>query len=293
MKCPFCTESIHPNAKFCPKCGLPLKDDATVMGGAYVSDDSSMSPAMIAAGAGGLVVVALLIGWLTGQTGKKPQDQVRREPLRTSPAVGMSGLRTPGLPSVGGYPSYASMPMMQTFRGGPAADYRPNVRWAWNPPALPPVTGNPATVQDWEYAPMAPTTMGTLNGMIQRENRQRPPQLLAAAPTVVATPAIPDWLAGAAQNVAWVDPTAAANAAVRSDVEGGPFAREAPVEDPRSAYVYDPVQEQWVVNPDRVSGRRLRAMTGGAPARSGRGNGAGGNVMDARPGAAPATSGIQ
>ena len=281
MKCPFCTESIHPNAKFCPKCGLPLKDDATVMGGAYVSDESSVNWPAIAAGAGGLAVIALIIGWLTGQNTNKNADQVRRDTVRMAPATGASGLRTPGVPTGnGGYASFASVPThtFQPYRSAPTADYRPNVRWAWQPPVLPAVGGNPAPVQDWEYVPAPPANMGVLQTLINSDNRQRPPQVLASVPITAQAPAIPDWLAANGQPAAFYDPTISGEQAVRTDVEGGPFAKQAPVENPRGAYVYDAYQDRWVPNPDRPR----RSGSGAPRGPQGQGpqgyNGTGGSV---------------
>ena len=41
MNCPYCDANVHLMSKFCPKCGLPLKDDITIQGGAYATDDTA------------------------------------------------------------------------------------------------------------------------------------------------------------------------------------------------------------------------------------------------------------
>lgn len=97
MDCPYCDESISPLAKFCPKCGLPLKDDATVLGG-YVSPDAGPSRWVIAGGAAAIVLVMLAIGWLSSRRAdagsKTTLQMVRREPV----------------PSAGGYGILSSLP---------------------------------------------------------------------------------------------------------------------------------------------------------------------------------------
>jgi hypothetical protein len=70
MNCPYCDESISLAAKFCPKCGLPLKEDTTLMGASW-GGDASPNRWLIGAGAAAIVAVALSIGWISthGQDG--------------------------------------------------------------------------------------------------------------------------------------------------------------------------------------------------------------------------------
>ena len=130
MNCPYCDEKIHPTSKFCPKCGLPLKEDSTVMGGAYVTDDAGWNPWLVGAGAVGIVVVALGIGWASAHRDNVPVETVQRQ-------------ATPGysMPSVGGGMAFGQF-QARGFQStqatsrpvGPA--FTPNipVQWAWRPP---------------------------------------------------------------------------------------------------------------------------------------------------------------
>lgn len=87
MNCPYCDEGIHPNAKFCPKCGLPLKDDATVIGG-YLPADGRPAPWMIAAGVAAILVVALSIGWAQNRSHAERETFPQAAPAAyTAPAV--------------------------------------------------------------------------------------------------------------------------------------------------------------------------------------------------------------
>jgi hypothetical protein len=64
MNCPYCDQGIPAGTKFCPKCGLPLQDDATVMGG-YTAPASSMpDKRILIAGGAGLGVILLAMGLL-------------------------------------------------------------------------------------------------------------------------------------------------------------------------------------------------------------------------------------
>src|SRR4051794_10002305 len=119
MNCPYCDENVHLMAKFCPKCGLPLKEDATVMG-AYATDDTGPSMYVIGGGIAGILAITLLVGWLTSRGGDKPVEQVQRQNL-TNPAL-MSPAGNPGIIP-------GSMPSNPGFSYGSStnrsADYNP------------------------------------------------------------------------------------------------------------------------------------------------------------------------
>ena len=102
MNCPYCDESISLAAKFCPKCGLPLKEDATLMG-AHFGDDASPNRWLIGAGAAAIVAVALSIGWISthGQDGTVTRRQ----------SVGVSGFPQPGSVSAYTAPSGFGTPV--------------------------------------------------------------------------------------------------------------------------------------------------------------------------------------
>src|SRR5437016_4717121 len=94
MNCPYCDENIHPASKFCPKCGLPLKEDSTVMGnsGAYVSDDAGWNPWVVGGGAVGIVMIALAIGFMSAHKDNVPAETVHREPAGSFGMAGRAGV---------------------------------------------------------------------------------------------------------------------------------------------------------------------------------------------------------
>jgi hypothetical protein len=134
MNCPYCNAGVHAMAKYCPKCGLPLKDDATVMasGGAYVTDDTG-GPAMwaVLGGAGLLMALVIAIGFI----GNRKSEPERR--AQTPPAN----------PAFNPASNFGMRPINPAFPVNPAgvaprtdasrsADYNPQVRWAYRPPAV-------------------------------------------------------------------------------------------------------------------------------------------------------------
>jgi hypothetical protein len=64
MNCPYCDQGIPAGTKFCPKCGLPLQDDATVMGGLAAPASSMPDKRILIAGGAGLGVILLAMGLL-------------------------------------------------------------------------------------------------------------------------------------------------------------------------------------------------------------------------------------
>jgi hypothetical protein len=127
-------------AKFCPKCGLPLKDDATLMGG-RVDDGEGPNRWVLAAGAAGIVAVALTIGFLSSPGRGAAATTVRREPVGryTAPANPRAlGAYASPPRALGGY--RFSTPVVSTPRpaarpSGPAFAYNSPVKWAYTPPA--------------------------------------------------------------------------------------------------------------------------------------------------------------
>lgn len=236
MKCPYCDDSIHPMAKFCPKCGLPLKEDATLQG-TYVVDDSGPSPWVIVAGAAGIAVLALGIGWMSGQnkSGDAPKVDVSRLPPPapiTAYALG---------------PQMSYQPQATQWQVAPP-DYNPHVRWAYVPP---PVSTAPPPYYAYQpEAPMPPSNMGTLKVLMRR-----PQPVGEVGPPEPEHPAIPPL-------PLYVEAQTPANtgAAVVGDGNYNGFSdnRQPPTswqENDKATYLWDPVHERWALNSDRTHRR--------------------------------------
>jgi hypothetical protein len=237
-------------AKFCPKCGLPLKEDTTLMGsnnGSYVVDDSGPSPWVLAGGALGIVIVALSIGWITGQ-GQHKTDTVVRQPI-TPPSMPNTGL-------LNAAPSFnwgSSAPVQAS------ANYNPNVRWVYVPPSrpaqpvLPQVAPNPGPRPE----DMPPPNMGVMLA-ISQPPRQAPVVTAVlpvepVAPPVAVMAAVPGFgYSGSGMPV--VDTSPSLLTAVQAP-EPDAIPAAAGREDPRSDWVYDPVQERWAIRTENAQAR--------------------------------------
>jgi len=228
MNCPYCDETINALAKFCPKCGLPLKDDATVMG-AYVSDDGP-NWMLIGGGAAAIVAIAMSIGFLSSQSGKPaPAQQVTvarpgqpvAAPVFATPAFGLNPNPNLGMPS------------MNVNAANSMTNTKP--RWAYTPPATPPVA------QPRWQAPMvveAPrhlvlTSPGVFHRppvvQVAKSNEPALPAIPPSELTLLMTPAAPAYMEST--------PEAALNSEIAR--------REA-----TGVWVYDPVQERWALRPE-------------------------------------------
>ena len=233
MNCPYCDQAIHPGSKFCPKCGLPLKEDSTVMGGggAYVTDDSSPSPLLIGAGALGAVAILLGIVFFNGQGRKRPAQQtVRREPV--------GSYRVPALPGHGYGVNLGG-------GSGPAASSRGSlglppftpgipVRYAYTPPPAPPQPPALMLPPDDPLPPALP-----LRAITVREQREQPavtpPRPIVPEIPVAPQPRLP-------QPVAEEPAETDARATAQDDGTPRPGS-------PDSPWVWDPVHEQWARRP--------------------------------------------
>ena len=255
MNCPYCDETIHAMAKFCPKCGLPLKDDQTLMGGsgAYVTDDGPNWTLIGGAGAA-VAAIALAIGFL-GSRGNQPADTVQRQP------VGSYSTPSPA-PSFGfAAPTpYANVaPAYQSLGGGAASMTNTKPRWAYVPPptpAIPAVFNGPLLPE----GPEAPRHL-VLNSPLVMQ--RRPPVVQVAQSNEPAIPVIPPselmYLNGGAQNAPTtldLTPEAALNTEIaRREADG--------------IWVYDPVQERWAFRPEaKVRRSTRRAPRGVVPVPS-------------------------
>jgi len=248
MKCPYCDDNIHPMAKFCPKCGLPLKEDTTLMGSnnnSYLVDDSGPNMWVLVGGAAAIVVVALTIGWLTGQ-GQHKNETVVRQPLTPASMGGARALSSlPALPSYGWGVTTAS-PV--------SANYHPNVRWVYVPPAQStrPLPPQPAVLGP-RPEDMPPPNMGVMLAL--SEPPRRPPVVTAVVPVEPISPPVAVMAyapAFAVPGASFVD-TSPAGPLTTVQAPGETLVPEmAGREDPRSDWVYDPVQERWAMRADRA-----------------------------------------
>jgi zinc ribbon protein len=287
MKCPYCDERIDASSKFCPKCGLPLKDDGdtTVMGGAYLTDDTGPSIWVILGGAAAIIVVALSIGWMSSNRQTKQPDTVRRTPL---PSPAAPGAQFPGaqLPS----PTLGS-PSFPGFAGGrsshPSASYGARANWAYKPPpatSLPARTAQPGQpaqpAKPAKVEPAPPPAHALAPNLAPRPRRM--PRIVVARSTVPAIPSFPFAPPAPAFSTFGGGTPGSGSSAVEAtengrvpltspDIarQGPPPVAITPEEEARSGFFFDPVQERWI--------RRTPEM--GAPRRT--------NIRTARP-AAPA-----
>lgn len=268
MNCPYCDESTHPLAKFCSKCGLPLKEDATVMG-AYATDDTGPSPWVVGGGAVAIVAIALTLGWLgSRKNDARPTETVRRDSIGGFPAP-----PAPAATSLPGYTGFsaAAAPARRT---GPSATYNPSVRYAWTPPPRP---QTPPRV-NWRPEPVPPPIMlASINPIIYRRPAVvEPPRLESPAvpplPPDVAAAAMQAGLPTGGQPTGFDGPQVPAgfNYVVAPNGEVGVLNGNGVFESLRDRqplsgsdsdqafWVWDPVHERWAVQTDRKRSRARR-----------------------------------
>jgi len=257
MNCPYCDESISLAAKFCPKCGLPLKEDATLMG-AHFGDDASPNRWLIGAGAAAIVAVALSIGWISthGQDGTVTRRQ----------SVGVSGFPQPGSVSAYTAPSGFGTPVSASgfnmSRGAttpvfnvatanlPDSETKPA---GWKP--LPPLA---TVVRRADEMPSTAPEAPRVDITVDRNRRRTPTTVTTHVVQQPEAPAVP---------------------------VPAPYTPPAPVVLPpqvvrgadNGQWVYDPVQDTWARVPSRrgsVSGSSVTmaypAGTRGLPRAGGR-----------------------
>jgi hypothetical protein len=227
MNCPYCDETINALAKFCPKCGLPLKDDATVMG-AYVSDDGP-NWTLIGGGAAAIVAIAMSIGFLSSQ-GNKPAPAQQATVGRPGQPAAAPIFATP----VAAYnlnPN-AGLSSMNVNAANSMTNTKP--RWAYVPPPTPPVQANwqaPMVVEPPRTMVLTSPTVFRRAPVVQiaKSNEPAVPVIPPSELTLLTTPAAP----------AYVESTP--EAALNSEIAR----REA-----AGVWVYDPVQERWALRPE-------------------------------------------
>lgn len=241
MNCPYCDETINALAKFCPKCGLPLKDDATVMG-AYVSDDGP-NWTLIGGGAAAIAAIALAIGFLTSGNSKAPQPAQQVTVARPGQAAAAPVFGAP-------MPNYGLTPNMglQSMNTNAASSMtNTKARWAYTPPATPPVQPN------WQ-PPMVVEAPRHLV-LTSPVTAHRPPVVQIAKSNEPAIPVAPPseltLLTEPAPTYIEQTPEAALNTEIARREASG-------------VWVYDPVQERWALRPE--ARRRSTGTVRRAPA---------------------------
>lgn len=228
MNCPYCDEVINAMAKFCPKCGLPLKEDSTVMG-TYVSDGDGPNWSILGMGAGAILIIALAIGFFS--RGNQPTETTRRESV---PQPNISG----GFRSSA--PAYNTVPNVGYQRSSAPSMTTARPRWAYTPPPAP---VNGAGYYLPPQGPEAPR-VNILAPVIYR----KPSVVQVAKSNAPEVPAMtPGEMAMLSQmygnttdlGEAGYDqtPDAALNAQISRIESDG-------------LWVYDPVQERWAMRPD-------------------------------------------
>lgn len=174
MKCPYCDESIHLMAKFCPKCGLPLSEDTTLMGASLGSFGGLTSNRwVLGGGAAAIVVVAIAIGWASARNAS-PGQSVRRETVGTYTA--------PAAPQVTrfyGTQPVATLPAPRTISARSASPSS-STRWAYVPPAV------PSRPLNWEQQPEPEAPPHRLRFEMLRE--RKPPAVTVAQPDTAPLP---------------------------------------------------------------------------------------------------------
>jgi len=282
MNCPYCDEATHPLAKFCSKCGLPLKEDTTVMG-AYATDDTGPSPMVVGGGALAIVAIALTLGWMGSRKNESrpPTETVRRDSMGGYPAPAPpAGL---SLPSYGGGMSSG---LVNSRPAGPSATYNPSVRWAWTPAPQPQTPPS----MNWtpEVAP-PPVMLASINPIIFRKPTVvEPPKATAPAipplPPDVYVPAPIQPTGGFDASLGTPPPTnllndpnnlppgyiVAPNGQIGSLNSSGVFepatdlAPSINTGNERSMWVWDPVNERWAIQGE--AGNRGGRRVGGRSA---------------------------
>jgi hypothetical protein len=137
MNCPYCDDSVHPMAKFCPKCGLPLSEEATLMGVSAFSE-SGPNRWMIAGGAVAIVAIAMSVGWMNSRQAAQNRQSVRRERVSghgMPPGSYRAFAPTAAVHAFSPLPQY-SAPGGQTARK-PLATFGFKAQYAWTPPNKP------------------------------------------------------------------------------------------------------------------------------------------------------------
>lgn len=184
MNCPYCDETVHLMSKFCPKCGLPLKEEATVMG-AYASDDTGPSLYVVGGGAAAILAIALLIGWISSRGDGKPVQEVKRQQLG-NPAFSVPAAN----------PAFGSLPMNPAFgtagsRGSSkSADYSPQVRWAHKPSPTPP-PARPRVVVPEPEGPEAPPHLIVQHAAVAPKRPARVALARPSEPPIPPAPSVP------------------------------------------------------------------------------------------------------
>jgi hypothetical protein len=278
MKCPFCSDSIHPNAKYCPKCGLPIKDEPTVMGAAFVPDEAGPNPWMLASG--GLAALALIfgIGWASSQIGRSPNQTAATTRTIAAYRTPATGTNTLTATPVGGATGAST--------GAWGASNRPGSYVASPAPAPAPVTPPPSTAQ-WAFtSPTRTANAGFFPGFVWPDPLPPAVPLLEIgkagrnreSTVTVVTPQVPEVPEDAGAQMAYASPSNTEGGRILQGASmPGVFANGTPlygqptsatqsatptaaVPESRRSWVWDPVHEAWARNSDYNGNRQRRVI---------------------------------
>jgi hypothetical protein len=226
MNCPYCDESIHPQAKFCAKCGLPLKEDTTVHG-VSAGDDTGPNKLVIGALLGGIAIIGLLIAVLGNQ--RPTETQARQpEPPRNFAAPGMGSGVAGARPTIPAFSNtaQAARPAYQAPRAD--ANSSSQTRYVYTPPPRIPAA---------TYTAPEPTAPPVPLLAITTADAPKAPKVTVVRGTGPAIPRLPDSVAMAAIPTMpeFIEPTN----------DSGELVNPNP-----GTYVWDPVHERWAKRPD-------------------------------------------
>jgi hypothetical protein len=226
MNCPYCDETIHPQAKFCAKCGLPLKEDTTVHG-VSASDEVGPSKYVIGALLGGIALIGLLIAVLGNQRSSATQAR-QPEPPRNYAAPGMGSGIAGSRPVQPAFNNVAQAPR-STFQAPRAdANTASQTRYAYTPPAQLPAT---FTMPEPTPPPVPLLLMTTADA-------PKPSKVTVVRANTPAIPRLPDAVIAAAI-------PAMPDTIEATSTEDGELVNPNP-----NLYVWDPVHERWAKRPD-------------------------------------------
>jgi hypothetical protein len=236
MNCPYCDETIHPQAKFCAKCGLPLKEDTTVHG-VHAGDEVGPNKIVIGALLGGIAIIGLLIVALGNQ---RPSETQVRQPAAprnyAAPGMGSGVAGTRPVQPAYNNGAQAARPAFQTPRAD--ANTSTQARYAYTPPPRIPMT----------YTAPEPTAPPVPLLAMTTADAPKAPKVTVVRGTTPPIPALPDSVTMAAFPTMpdVVEPT------VNAD---GELVNPNP-----NLYTWDPVHERWARRQD-VPRRRTNAGT--------------------------------